>query len=508
MNDSRASSNRLGQVLDRIERLGNRLPDPLTLFVVLAALVPLVSWVISLTGWTMINPTTQQPITVVNLLAPAQLQRVFSEAVANFTAFPPLGTVLVAVIGIGVAERSGLIATLLKLLVTAVPPTLITATIVFAGVMSSLAADAGYVVLIPLGAVLFAGVGRNPIAGLCAAFAGVAGGFSANLLLTSLDPLLAGLTQAAAQLYDPQYLVAPTANYYFMAASVFVLTPVGWWISEKIVEPRLGPWQAPEGLETRLTETTVREKQAAGWAGVIFVLTLGVFAGISFLPGALLNGENGNLQPFYRSLVLLLSVAFFLPGLAYGLLTGSIRSDRDVAQMAGDTMATMGSYIVLAFAAAQFVAYFSWSNLGLMLALAGAETLRAVGLGGLPLILGIVVISAVIDLLIGSASAKWAVMATVFVPLGMNLGYSPELIQAAYRVGDSVVNMITPLNPYFPIVIAFAQKYDPKIRIGTLISAMLPFSSAFLISWTLMLLVWFVGGLPLGPDAPLYYGAG
>jgi aminobenzoyl-glutamate transport protein len=416
--------------------------------------------------------------------------------------------VLVTMIGIGVAERSGLISASLRGLVAIVPKSLLTATLVFAGVMSNTAADAGYVVLTPLGAVLFAGFGRHPIAGLAAAFAGVSGGFSANLMLNALDPLLAGLSTSGAQILNAEYVVYPTANYYFMVFSTLLITVVGTFVTNRIVEPRLGKWEPPAGFsgaESTASPLSPQEKRGLGAAALTFFLFLGVLLFLTLPEGALLRDETGGIKPFYDSLVPLMMILFLLVGLVFGIVARSIRSDRDVAAMTTDTMNTMGAYIVLAFVAAQFVAYFNWSNLGIILAISGAGALQSIGLTGVPLILAFIVVSAFLNIFIGSASAKWAIMAPVFVPMLMLMGYSPELTQAAYRVGDSITNVITPLLPYFPIIIAFARKYDPKAGLGTLIAAMLPFSVAFGIAWTITLIVWFLLGLPLGPNAPLYY---
>ena len=494
------------RLLDRVERVGNRLPDPLTLFVALGFLVLLASWIAAQAGVSVVHPGTGATVTATNLLSAEGLRRILTGLVPNFAAFPPLGTVLVAMIGIGVAERSGLVAAALKGLVAAVPASLLTATLVFAGVSSSVAADAGYVVLTPLGAVLFAGVGRHPIAGLAAAFAGVSGGFSANLLLTSLDPLLAGLTQPAARLVDPGYTVQPTANYYFMAASVFLVTAVGTFVTNRFVEPRLGAWTGrAETGDDDLGALEAREKRGLVAAALAFAAVLGVTAAMTLPAGSVLREADGAWTPFYESIVPLIFVAFLVPGLVYGLVARTIRSDKDVAKMTGETLATMGPYIVLAFAAAQFVAWFGWSNLGLILAVTGAGLLESLGLDGIALLLGFVVVSATINLFIGSASAKWAIMAPVFVPMLMLMGYAPEVVQATYRVGDSVTNIITPLLPYFPIIVAFARRYDPDVGIGTLVSAMLPYSIALAIAWTAMLLLWLGFGLPLGPGVPLHY---
>ncbi len=503
------------RVLDAVERVGNRLPDPITLFGLFALAVVVVSWIAARANVTAVHPGTGADITVVNLLSGAGIRRMLTEAVRNFAAFPPLGLVIVVIIGIAVTERSGLVVVALKRLVSAVPRSMLTATLVFAGVMSSMAVDAGYVVLTPLGAMLFAAVGRHPLAGLAAAFAGVSGGFSANLLLTSLDPLLAGLSQEAARLVDAAYVVDPTANYYFMIASVGLVVGLGTWVTARFVEPRLGTWTPPEGIveaEAAMHEVTDRERRGLVWAGVTTLVCLGLIALLVVPEGAPLRNPEAadqpvlvQIRPFFDSIVTLLMLLFLVVGLVYGIAAGTIRSDRDVARMSSEGVAVLGSYIVLAFMAAQFIAYFNWSNLGLILAVKGAGTLKAAGFTGLPLLAGFVFVTAFINLFIGSASAKWAVMAPVFVPMLMLMGYSPETVQAAYRVGDSTTNIITPLMQYFPVIIAFAQKYDRESGLGTLISAMLPYSVIFLLGWLVLFALWVGFGLPLGPGAPMHY---
>lgn len=504
----RAGTKLLIRVLAAVEQAGNRLPDPVTLFVLSAVVVVLASAVCSALKVQVVHPGNGTVIAAENLMTAGNVRRMFTGAVENFALFPPLGLVLVTMLGIGVAERSGLVTTALKQLVRVVPPRALTMTLVFAGVMSSLAADAGYVVLTPLGAVLFAGVGRHPLAGMAAAFAGVSGGFSANLLLTSLDPLLSGLSTTAAQILDPAYVVQPTANYYFMAVSTVFVTAAGTWVTIRLVEPHLGPWRPRQDLAAEadtLGGVAPRERRgllAAALAGAAFV---GLVAALTWPADGIFRDAEHGLAPFYRSLIPLLMLFFLLMGLSHGVAAGSIRSDRDVVRMMSEAMATMGPYIVLAFAAAQFVAYFAWSNLGLIVAVAGADALKALGLAGIPLLIAFIFVSGCVNLVVGSASAKWAIMGPVFVPMLMLMGYSPELIQAAYRVGDSATNIVTPLLPYFPIMIAFARKYEPKAGIGTLISVMIPYSVVFAIGWTCLLVAWVLLGLPLGPDAPLHY---
>ena len=496
------------RLLDPIEWIGNKLPDPLTLFVILAAAVPFISWMVAQAGWSVAHPKSGDPVTAVNLLGPDYLRRMFTDAVSNFTSFRPLGVVLVAMIGIGVVERTGLIATVLKMVVMAVPRALISAAVVFAGMMSSLAADVGYVVLTPLGAVIFAGLGRHPLAGLAAAFAGVAAGFSANLVVTPLDSLLAGLTQEAAAILDPDYKVYATANWWLMIAATGLLTGIGWWVTDKIVEPRLGRWVSPQGerVADEPGALSERERRGAWCALATFLLVLAGVALISIPPGSLLHGTAAEpFKPLQDSIVVIMMIAFFLPGLVFGLVTGTIRDDKTVARMTAETMNTMGVYIVLAFVAAQFIEYFRWSNLGTMLAISGANALKSMNLGGGPLIVAFVLVAAFINLFIGSASAKWALIGPVFVPMLMQMGISPEATQAAYRIGDSVTNPITPLLPYFPVVIAFGRKYDKDLGIGTLTAAMLPYSLAFLLGWLALLLTWWMLDLPLGPGATMSY---
>ncbi len=491
--------------LDAVERAGNRLPQPVTLFAMLVGLVIIASVVAAAFGVSAVHPGTGQEIRAVSLLEGAQLQRIFTQMVKTFTDFPPLGLVLVVMLGIGVAERSGLISASLRAFVGSIPPKLITVSVVTAGMLSSIAVDAGYVVLIPLGAVIFYGLGRHPLAGLAAAFAGVSGGFGANLVLTSLDPLLAGFTEPAAHLIDPAYRVDATANWYFMAASVPVVAIAGAIVTERIVEPRLGAYEGTADLGDDHGELTAVERRGLWVAGAVLLVLLVGVVWLAAPQGAVLRAEDGSLTPLFTSIVALMFILFLLPGLAYGMVTGSISSDKDVAKMTAEAMASMGGYIVLAFAAAQFVAYFAWSNLGTIVAISGANVLQQIGFTGLPLIVAFVLVASFINIMIGSASAKWAIMAPIFVPMLMLMGYSPELTQASYRIGDSYTNILTPLLPYFPLVIVFAQKYVKDVGIGTLISLMLPYAVTFALVRIPMLIIWIVFELPVGPGAPLTY---
>ncbi|PAE27664.1 aminobenzoyl-glutamate transporter [Paenibacillus sp. 7884-2] len=498
--------------LDFVEASGNKLPHPVTLFAILALIVLLLSAAFQPLGISVEHPGEEgSTVEIKNLLSAEGIQYIFSSLTDNFIGFAPLGVVLVTMLGIGVAERTGLISALLRGFVLSVPKRFITLGLVFAGIMSSVASDAGYVVLPPLGAMIFAALGRHPLAGLAAAFAGVSGGFSANLLLSGTDVLLGELTIAGAAIINPAYAESMNIamNWFFIAASVFVLTFIGAWVTERIVEPRLGAYNGDQ--KEKLDGLQSIEKKGLIWSAVAVFVALVLTLLLVLPPNAPLRGTEGDLMaqiiqsPFMSSLVPIIAILFFVPGLVYGIVTKSIRNDKDVAAQMSDTMASMGMFIVLAFTAGQFVAFFNESNMGLVLGVYGAEFLDSVNLTGIPLIVTFILITAVINIFIGSATAKWAMMAPIFVPIMMQMGYSPELTQMAYRIADSSTNIISPLMTYFAIIIAFAQKYDKKMGIGTLVSVMVPYSMFFLIGWTIMLIIWFLFGIPLGPGGPLHY---
>ena len=498
--------------LDRVERAGNALPDPATLFALGALAVAAAAELAVLGDWTVQHEG--ETLRARSLLSADGIYWALQSLVGNFTGFAPLGVVLVGMLGIGVAERSGLIGAALRALLTAVPGSWLTPTVFFLGVMSSLGLDAGYVVLPPVAAALFAAVGRPPLVGLGAVFAGVSAGFSANLVVTSLDPMLAEFSMAGAQLLDPDYEVSARANLWFMRASTVLLTGVGWAVTSWWVEPRFtrerGREATPEPagseeVEVISGELTARERRALAWACAAAALCLLGFAVATWLPGAPLHGRDGDFPRWVRVIVPLLFVVFLVPGVVYGALTGSVSSDRDVARMLGESMSGMGSYIVLAFFAAQFIAWFGHSNLGPMLAISGGQALAAAALPTAALMLGFVAVVGLGNLLIGSMSAKYAFFAPVFVPMFMAAGISPELTQAAYRVGDSVTNVITPLNPYVVIVLTFMRRYDPQAGIGTLVALMLPYCLAFAVAWSAVLALWVTLGVPLGPDGSLVY---
>ncbi|MEE9117485.1 MAG: AbgT family transporter [Calditrichia bacterium] len=505
-NHIKTKSTLFNKFLNFTEKAGNALPHPATLFAIFAVLVLILSGLAELFDWQAVHPGTKEVIKPVNLLTVEGLRRILLEMVTNFTSFAPLGIVLVAMLGIGIAESSGLIGAAIRLLVLSAPKHLLTFIIVFTGVLSNMASDVGYVLLIPLAGIIFLSVGRHPLAGMAAAFAGVSGGFSANILLGTVDPLLAGLSEEAARIIDAAYTVNPTANYYFMFISTFIISAAGTWVTEKIVEPRLGKYEGDVPQE-KIEKLSAKEKKGLLYSLITFVAILAIVL-IGIIPGdGFLRGADGSIlnSPLIKGVVAMLLIVAGLVGIAYGIGSGKYKNDGDVVTGMGNAMKTLGLYLVLVFFAAQFVAYFKWTNLGVIFAVQGANVLSSSGLGVIPLMILFIILSAMINMLMGSASAKWALMAPIFIPMFMLLGYSPELTQVVYRIGDSITNIISPMMSFFALIIAFFQKYESKTGIGTIIATMIPYTIVFFFLWTALLVLWLLLGLPLGPDAGLFY---
>ena len=503
-----ATERRAGGTLDRflnlIERAGNKLPDPAILFVGALLIVWAASALLAPVQFTEIDPRNSMPIRVQNLLTGEAIAAFLSNMVTVFVTFPPLGIVLVALLGVGVAEHVGFLTAMLRGLLNITPQRLLTPMIVLVGCLSHTTADAGYVLVVPLGGVIFYAAGRHPLAGIAAAFAGVSGGFSANLIPAPLDPLLQGFTQTAAQIIAPERIVNPLGNYYFTVSSTFLIMGLGWFITERVIEPRLRgmPVDADTMDLPKLDVATAAERRALA-AGLLTMVGLLVLLALAAAPaGSPLRSPDGqlavNTAPLMRSIVPLIFLLFLVPAIVYGWIAGTVRSPKDVIDGMSKAMGTMSYYIVLAFFAALFTDAFGRSNIGALVALKGATFLQALGLPGQVTIVGIILVSTMVNLLIGSASAKWALLAPIFVPMLMQVGLAPELTQAAYRIGDSSTNIITPLMPYFPLVVVFCQRYVKHAGIGTLASLMLPYSLTFLVAWTLYLLAYWALGLPLG----------
>lgn len=533
---TKVESKKLGffqKFLNFVEVTGNKLPHPVAMFFGFFVITIILSAVLSKMGvsvtYNEISKASGQIVekttTVQNLLTRSGIRGIFTTVVNNFTGHAALGSIVVAMLGVGLAEGTGLMNALIKKLVLSTPKNLVSAIVVFAGVMSNIASDAGYVVLIPLGAVIFASFGRHPLAGIAAAFAGVSGGFSANLLIGTTDPLIGGISTSAAQIVLPGYSVDPTANFFFMFASTFLITILGAYITDKIVEPRLGEYTGPKievDLNSQMTSEEKKGLRLAGISTLAFILLILVcvlpdnavlklteseiakFATIN-------NRQPGTmeiLRPFFsQSIVFILMLSFFIPGLAYGMGAKTIKGHKDVIKSLSNAMSSCGQVFVIIFISAQFVYVFTKSNIGIVIAVKLADLMKDMGISGIWAAVGLIFLTAFVNLFIGGASSKWLMLSPVFIPMFVGLGLSPEYTQLAYRIGDSTTNIISPLMSYFPIIVGFASKYaknEEDMGIGTIIAMMLPYSIVFLIGWTIMFVAWTYLGIPIGPGVSMF----
>lgn len=527
----------IARFLTFVEWLGNLLPHPVTLFALFALAIIIISAITTMLGVSVEDPRPGADgavITTNSLLAPDGIRWMFQNIVPNFAGFVPLGTVLVALLGVGVAEKSGLLTAVIRGLILWAPPQFVTLVVVFAGVVSNTASEMGYVVIIPLAMVIFHSLGRHPLAGMAAAFAGVSGGYSANILIGTVDPLLAGITEEAAQLIDPAYEVSPVANWYFMIGSTFLVTLVCWGITARIIEPRLGKYDESEGEESLdppadMNPLTKQEKKGILYAFSAVALLALLIAWIGGPEGKLfdpwlswahelpgwgimqnpgMTPEDGPnfYRPLLRSVVTFIFILFVIPGFIYGKVVGTMKNDKDIIHAMDHAMRSMGLYIVLVFFAAQFVAFFNYSNLGQILAVVGADALVAMNLDNPLVFIPFIFMCCFVNLMLGSASAQWAATAPIFVPMLMTIGYSPEVIQAAYRIGDSTTNTVTPMMSYFGLILAMATRYKKDLGIGTMVATMLPYCIAMIVCWIAFFYLWvFLLGWPVGPGSPTTY---
>ncbi len=502
----------VSRFLGTVERLGNRLPDPAMLFLMSLVAVWVLSALLAPMVFDVVDPRTGQPLVVNNLLGGTALTTFLSRMVSIFTGFAPLGVVLVAMLGVGVADEAGYFHTGIKLILGSSATAFLTPMVILVGLISHSAVDAGYVLVIPLGGVIFHAAGRHPLAGIAAAFAGVLGGFSANPIPSALDPLLQGFTQPAAQIVDATILVNPLCNYFFTAISSVLVIALGWAITDKIIEPRLqSSVQVDKDAEKppAMDNISRREKWAFLSATGVLVSGLLVLSLMLMQADSPFRDAEGSLNsfqaPIMQSIVPLIFLLFVIPGVVHGFVAGVFRNSKDIVNAMTKAMDGMAYYIVMAFFCALFVYAFAESNIGALLAVKGATVLKALAFPGGVTIVGIVFMTAFVNLFVGSASAKWALLAPIFVPMLMQVGIAPELTQAAYRVGDSSSNIITPLMPYFPLVVVYCQKYVKKTGIGTLTSLMIPYSIVFMVFWTAFLLLFWMIGIPLGLGASYAY---
>ena len=500
-----------GGFLGTVERVGNKLPDPAVLFIALLFIVWLLSWLLSYATFSVVDPRSGEALVINNLLSGSALTEFMSVMVTNFSHFHPVGVVLVAMLGIGVAEATGFINTGLRALLNVTSDRFLTPMVIMVGIASHTAADAGYVLVIPLGGVIFYAAGRHPLAGIAAAFAGVSGGFSASFIPSSIDPLLQGLSQAGARILDPAIELNPLNNYFFTTASSVLIIGIGWYVTSKIIEPRLTSTEIDGDAEDlpEMHDLQDQERKGLRWSLIAMLLGVILLIATALPAGSPWRDTTGNISsfqaPLMRSIVSLIFFLFLIPGVVYGIVAGTVKSSKDIIVGMTKSMHSMSYYLVIMFFIAQFVYAFGQSNLGVLLALQGAAFLKALAMPAAVTIIGIIILTAVVNIFVGSASGKWGLLAPIFIPMLMSLGISPDLTQAAYRVGDSSTNIITPLMPYFPLVVVYCQRYVKGTGIGTLTALMLPYSISFLVLWTIFLLIYFAIGLPLGIQASYTY---
>lgn len=511
---------RVQQFLNVVEKVGNKLPHPVIMFFMFTVGVYVLSFLLSklgmevtyksVKGGDVVDVTTG----VVNLISVEGIRNLFMMVIPNFVNHPAIGAILIAMLGVGVSEKSGLINAMIKKIVLGVPKSLVTPVVVFAGIMSNMAADAGYVVLIPLGAIIFMGFKRHPLAGMAAAFAGVSGGFSANLLIGTVDTVMASITTPAAQIIDSGYAIDPMSNWYFLIASTVLITLIGWVVTDKIVEPTLGKYirkedTEDEGNEFELSKGEKKGLKMALLSIVLFILGIYLLTMEGAPLGAYVDATGKTVDPFTGAIIFILGLFFFIPGIVFGFTSGKFKNGAlDIVDGLVDAMKQCASVIVIIFISAQFIYAFNASKIGTIIAVNGANLLKSTGLTGVSLMVAFILLTAVINVFMGGLTSKWLMMSPVFIPLFMQLGYSPEYTMLAYRIGDSTTNIISPLMTYFPIIVAFAAKYkrdNDEMGVGTIVSMMVPYSVAFLIGWIVLFILWSYLGIPIGPGATSTY---
>ena len=495
--------------LDAVERFGDRLPDPVFIFLWLIGGLVIASLVCAAWGVRATNPVTHEVLVAQSLLAPGNVRTLLTEMARTFTGFAPLGLVLLVMLGAGVAERVGLLSAAIAGLVKASPRALLTPMVLLIGLLSNHAADSGIVVLPPLAAVVFAAAGRHPLAGLACAYAAATASFAGNPLPGQFDALILGFTEPAARLLDPAWTANLAGDWYFTAAGGLVFVIVGWWITDRVVEPRLGRWTPPLAEAAAASAPVAAPGGALTAAGLAALAIMILWAALALVPGGPLRDLTavGPAQwtPLFRSLVAGFFLLFLISGCVYGLRTGAIRRDADVVRLASESIAAMAPYIVLAFVASHFIAMFNWSNLGAISAIKGADALKASGLPLALILMGVTVLGAGLDMFIASASAKWAALGPVLVPMLMLLGVSPEMTTAAYRMGDSSLVIASPMNPYFILVLGFARRWRPGLGVGGLLSTLLPYALAFFAAGLAITGLWAAFAMATGPAAPFHY---
>lgn len=499
--------------LQGIEVVGNKLPDITILFLFAFFLMLIISFVLSFLTFNYFHPTTGEQIKIINMLDPKEIVRLITVMTKNFIAFPPLGITIVATLGIGVAEGSGFIRMILVKLLSIIPKKAIAPAIIFISVVSHIVSDSSYVILMPVASLMFFAVGRHPLAGIAAAFAGLAGGFAASYTPSTIDPIMQGFTQGAAQIIDPSYVVNVLCNYFYSFGSTFAVILVCWFITDKIVEPFL--WKTmpiDEGVmpeDTDISSTTDVENKAFKITLALFISMIVLLALILIPENSLMRSPDGSLtspkSPIMQAIVPLLFLFLVVPGTVYGVLTKKFKTTKDFSLSMSSSVKTLASFITFSFFCAQFLYVFGKSNVGSLIAISGADFLRSLNMAPQITIFGIIMLTACLNLIITSASSKWAILAPIFVPMLMAVGISPELTQAAFRVSDSSINVVTPMFAFYPLIISYCQKYCKKTGVGTLSSMMLPYSIGLLIVLMVMLYLFWGFNIPLGFESGYTY---
>ncbi len=493
-----------GGILGFIERVGNALPHPFILFLIITAALVVLAAILDIAGVSVTNPTTNEVVAVKSLLNKDGFTWIMTKMVSNFSSFAALGVVLAMQMAIGVAEGSGLLTTAMRRAILGVPMWLLTAAVIFLGINGSIASEASIIFVPPLAATAFWAAGKHPLAGLIAGYAAVNAGFTANIMITATDALLYPVTEEVAQTIDPTYTTSVANNWYFMIVSCIVLTVVGVLVNNLIIAPRLGKYQGEQVDNER--DATPQEKKGLRNA-IIFTVLYVVFILVGVIPknGFLRDAEGSILNgPFISGLVGFLIVYFVLVGIVYGVTVGKFKKSSDIPKVMADSLVSLTGYVVLVFVIAQFIQIFSYTNLGTVIAITAANFLKNVGFTGIPMVLCVILITTLVNFFMTSGTAKWYIFAPIFVPMFMMLGYSPEFAQVVYRIGDSCTNPITPIYPYLPMIIGMASKYDKKAGMGTIISMMVPYSVAFLLVWIIQVILWILFKIPLGPGAGVF----
>jgi aminobenzoyl-glutamate transport protein len=498
----------MNKFLNVVEGVGNRLPDPSILFFLMCLGLAILTWIVSLFHVSVKHPGTGKVVEIKSILSGDGLKMILNDAIKNFSEFPALGLVLAVMLGIGVAEKTGYFDKLMIQVVNKAPKKIIVPCIIAIGILGNAAGDAAPIVLPPITAMVFIKLGYHPIAGLAMAYASALGGFSANLILGMTDALVYSFTEPATKIVTDKIHINVAMNWYFIAASVVVLLPAVYWVTMKLVIPRLGTYDDKNSdisTDDSNNSITPTQQRAVFWANISFVASIIVLIILAIPENSFLrNAKTGSLlndAPILNGVGLILLIVFLIPGIVYGVMTKEISNTKDLGQMFTDSMSSMGSFIVIVFFAAQLLAFLEWSNLGIIVAVKGAELLK--GQNGVVLIIGIIILSALINMLIGSASAKWGILAPIFIPMLILVGFHPAFTQMLYRIGDSISNPITPMMPYLPLLLSYAQKYDKNMQLGSLISSLMPYTIVLSIVWPLFMIIWYLFGLPLGPGGPL-----